>query len=104
MRTVSLGILAITIALSIIVPNSLKAAPEVRQNYTDLDNNGVCDYYDNNCGYTHNNGICDGYCTTNPDCGRYFTDADDDGICDNYTSHHANGNRHGSGHRGGHCR
>lgn len=114
MRTVILEVLAIIISFSVTMAGSFAAAPEVRQNYVDADNDGVCDYYDNNCSYADNNGICNGNgicndnsnCITAPNCGRYFTDTDGDGICDNHTSQQGTGNRHGHGHgfRGGHCR
>lgn len=112
MRTVILEVLAIIISFSVTMAGSFAAAPEVRQNYVDADNDGVCDYYDNNCSYADNNGICNGNgicndnsnCITAPNCGRYFTDTNEDGICDNHTSQQGTGNRHGHGFRGGHCR
>lgn len=106
MRTVILEVLAIIISFSVTMASSFAAAPEVRQNYVDADNDGVCDYYDNNCSYADNNGICNGNsnCITAPNCGRYYTDTDGDGICDNYTSQQGAGNKHGHGFRGGHCR
>lgn len=108
MRTVSLGILAIIIAISVMTPGSFSAGSETRRNYVDSDNDGVCDYSGNNCIYanTNENGICGGYGhgMTRPGCGRNFTDTDGDGICDNYTGEQPARNGHGCGFRGGHCR
>ena len=45
MKKLWIGILAFVIVLSIETTSVLAAGSEVRRNYIDADNNGVCDYF-----------------------------------------------------------
>ena len=86
------------------------------QNYTDTDNDGICDnchVASRNClcgrenngqNYTDtdNDGICDNCNTDSRDCrcgrgsnGQNYTDVDNDGICDNRTAKKSSGGRRG---------
>ena len=81
-----IGVLAAVLVLSIGVTSAFASSPEYGQNFTDANNDGVCDYTGNGYGYTDadNDGICDNRGTR---ChnrqGKNYTDQDGDGICDN---------------------
>ncbi len=55
-----------------------------RHNFTDTDNDSICDNRNENCtnNFTDsdNDGICD---NRNENCTNNFTDSDNDGICNN---------------------
>lgn len=95
-----IGVLSTVLVLSIGVTSAFASSPEHGQNFTDTNDDGVCDYAGNGYGCTdadhgthcHNghgknftdengDGVCD-----NAGKGRQFTDEDGDGVCDNYTS------------------
>ena len=88
MKKLWIGILAFVIVLSIETTSVLAAGSEVRRNYIDADNNGVCDYFRTVC--EHINTVRDNVCRHFRNDGSYIG-ANGGGFCGN--SHACDGRR-----------
>ena len=105
MKKMITAILTAALVLSIGAISTFAAAPGQNANYTDADNDGVCDNYvpvksakgtgaGQNANYTdaNNDGVCDNYVPVKSAKGTgagqnaNYTDADNDGVCDNYAA------------------
>ena len=117
MKKMITAILTAALVLSIGAISTFAAAPGQNANYTDADNDGVCDNYvpvksakgtgaGQNANYTdaNNDGVCDNYAAvksikgTGAGQNANYTDADNDGVCDNYAAKVCPQNGAGYGH------
>ncbi|MCI8632005.1 MAG: hypothetical protein HFE64_00755 [Lachnospiraceae bacterium] len=67
MQKAIIGILTVVMALSSGAAAVVPAEKEITPSFVDVDQNGVCDNFENGCGYI---------------------DEDSDGVCDYYDGHH----------------
>ena len=117
MKKMITAILTAALVLSIGAISTFAAAPGQNANYTDADNDGVCDNYvpvksakgtgaGQNANYTdaNNDGVCDNYAAvksikgTRAGQNANYTDTDNDGVCDNYAAKVCPQNGAGYGH------
>jgi len=117
MKKMITAILTAALVLSIGAISTFAAAPGQNANYTDADNDGVCDNYvpvksakgtgaGQNANYTDadNDGVCDNYVPVKSAKGTgagqnaNYTDTDNDGVCDNYAAKVCPQNGAGYGH------
>ena len=117
MKKMITAILTAALVLSIGAISTFAAAPGQNANYTDADNDGVCDNYvpvksakgtgaGQNANYTDadNDGVCDNYAAvksikgTGAGQNANYTDTDNDGVCDNYAAKVCPQNGAGYGH------
>ncbi|HIR02995.1 MAG TPA: hypothetical protein IAD34_02895 [Candidatus Scatovicinus merdipullorum] len=117
MKKMITAILTAALVLSIGAISTFAAAPGQNANYTDADNDGVCDNYvpvksakgtgaGQNANYTdaNNDGVCDNYAAvksikgTGAGQNANYTDTDNDGVCDNYAAKVCPQNGAGYGH------
>lgn len=94
MRKKLIGILAVTLTLSVNSMCVYAAGMGHANKFADTDKNGICDNYSENYNFTDvdTDGACD-------NCGNNFVDANEDGICGNYNG---NGNKGGQNAGNGH--
>lgn len=83
------GVLAVSMALSMGATSAFAAGTGNRRNFVDTDGDGICDHY------TTRQTTSQEVNFSQNGRGRNFVDADGDGICDNY------GTRQGRGYCGG---
>ena len=117
MKKMITAILTAALVLSIGAISTFAAAPGQNANYTDADNDGVCDNYvpvksakgtgaGQNANYidANNDGVCDNYAAvksikgTGAGQNANYTDTDNDGVCDNYAAKVCPQNGAGYGH------
>lgn len=90
MKKTFFGVLVASITLSLVITMTFAAGTGYGHNFTDKNEDGVCDYAGSVCVYVDTDGdeLCDVCGKGHSDCpaeaDTSFVDADGDGICDHY--------------------
>ncbi len=95
MEKAIIGILTAIMALSSGAAAIVPAEKEIAPQFVDVDQNGVCDNFENNSCYIDEDadGVCDNF-----ENGPCYIDEDNNGVCDDYDErHHGYTNDNGSG-------
>lgn len=106
MKKTILGILTLVVVLSTCAATAFAAGHNGARNFTDNNNDWVCDNSNTICAYADKdeNGVCDAQDAKNENCtaenGKAFVDEDKDGICDNYALGQGRGGEYGHRNQG----